>query len=1007
MRRLGVPQGVVVLVGACLSMAAPALAAPSESPFEVAAGSFHMVPSTFAAGAHEDLTTEFDFAHSPTGHTFNDVRTIKVNLPAGFDASNTAVPTCSFAKLLVKAATTEEEAAGQHTPLSFEATQCPVASQVGTITFDLTGLSHEEPVQRDTFPLYNMETTSFGVTAELGFKSAVLTAFLDVNVRSGDSGLTVTSPNIEKVGEVHAISVTTWGIPAAPSHNPERGLECFPAGTATSGRPNPKGGAPCFGGGESVGGVARPFLSNPTSCGVFTASMEADSWESPLEWSRAESVIGPVTGCEGVHFDPSIDVTPTTRSAESSTGLDVSEDVPQTWGEAFTLATSNLKGTKVALPEGYTVNPSAGSGLAGCSPAQYEAETSSSSPGAGCPAESKLGTVEIETPVLAEKIDGNVYLAQPYENPFSEPEHPSGSLLALYVVAKAPDRGVIVKAAGRIEPDPLTGQLTTTFENTPQQPFSHLTLKFHQGATSPLVSPPACGSYTTLAELTPWSAPFEPRFSSSTLQIEQGVHGGPCPSGGTPPLAPAVIAGTGSNAAGAYSPFYLRIAREDGEQELTRFSTVMPPGLTGNLSGIPFCPDDAVEAARSRTGQAELAEPSCPAASRLGHTIVEAGVGGVLAQTPGSLYFAGPYHGAPFSLVSITSATVGPFDLGTVVIRFALRINPATAQVEVDASGSDPIPHIIKGIITHVRDIRAYIDRASFIINPTSCERMQIANVITGAGADPSNPADQDPVNATSPFQAANCQNLAFKPTFNVTTSGKTSKANGASLAVKLVYPPAPQGTQANVARVKVDLPKQLPSRLTTLQKACTAAQFNTNPAGCPAASFIGHARAITPILPVPLEGPAIFVSHGGEAFPSLEIVLQGYGVTIDLVGSTFISKSGITSSTFKTVPDEPVTSFELTLPEGKYSALAANGNLCTSKLKMPTEFLAQNGAVIHQSTRISVTACAKKKTLSRAQKLAAAVKACKKQAKGTRAACVKRARKQFGPLKRRKAKKK
>jgi hypothetical protein len=464
-----------------------------------------------------------------------------------------------------------------------------------------------------------------------------------------------------------------------------------------------------------------------------------------------------------------------------------------------------------------------------------------------------------------------------------------------------------------------------------------------------------------------------------------------------PPFNPRAITGTQSNAAGTYSPFYLRLIREDGEQELTRFSTIMPPGLTGNLTGIPFCSDAAIQAARERTGPhgggEEETNPSCPAASQIGHTTVEAGVGSVLAQTPGRLYLAGPYNGASLSLVSITSAKVGPFDLGTVVIRFALRINPITTQVEVDATGSDPIPHIIKGIVVHARDIRAYIDRPNFIKNPTSCEHLQISNVITGAGADPANPADQQPVNVTSAFQAADCASLAFKPIFKVSTSGKTSRANGASLTVKLTYPNAPQGTQANIAKVKVDLPKQLPSRLTTLQKACTAAQFNTNPAGCPAASVVGHATAITPLIPVPLVGPAYFVSHGGEAFPSLIVVLQGYGITIDLVGSTFISKSGITSSTFKTVPDQPVGSFELTLPQGKYSALAANGNLCsvtntvtvkkkvtvrvkghkktvTRKVKesvagsltMPTAFVAQNGAVIHQSTPISVTGCAKVK---------------------------------------------
>jgi hypothetical protein len=419
-----------------------------------------------------------------------------------------------------------------------------------------------------------------------------------------------------------------------------------------------------------------------------------------------------------------------------------------------------------------------------------------------------------------------------------------------------------------------------------------------------------------------------------------------------------VIAGTQNNDAGAYSPFYLRMVRRDGEQEITKFSTVMPPGLSANLTGIPFCSDAQIEAARRRTGTQELQEASCPAASEIGHSLVGAGVGGVLAWTPGKVYLAGSYHGSALSIVSVTSATVGPFDLGTVVIRFALRINPITAQAEIDSTGSDPIPHIIDGIVVHVRDIHVYIDRHDFIINPTSCNRMAISNVITGAGADFANPADQVPFGVSTPFQAADCSSLHFEPHFAVSTSAHTSRADGASLDVRLTYPIGGVGTQANVARVKVELPKQLPSRLTTLQKACPDTTFDANPANCSAASRIGEAVATTPILPVPIAGPAYFVSHGGAKFPELIIVLSGYGVTIQLRGETFINKAGITSSTFNSVPDVPVGSFELKLPSGPDSALAANGDLCAEKLAMPTTFTAQNGALIKQSTPISVQGC-------------------------------------------------
>jgi hypothetical protein len=915
-----------------LSVVGDAAAKPSEHPFELVPGSFQMVPSTLQAGAHEDLTTNLDFAHDNADEPYNDVRTVVVNTPAGFTANNTAVPACTQSELL----------SGRE----FES-ECPPGSQVGTFTLRLNFYGEG----RVRYPLYNMEVTEPGITAEFAFKTTVSEVTLLATVRPGDTGITVTSPNNATIGEPHDVSVTFWGVPAAKIHDPQRGQYCEAVEL-----PQEK----CYLGNETAGIPAKPFLSTPTHCGgaPLVATVEADSWEHPEEWSKGEWEIPSMVECERVPFAPSIEVQPSTRSAESPSGLDVSLLVPQAWEKPETLATSNLKDTTVTLPEGFTINPSAGSGLGACAPAEYEAETAASLPGAGCPAESKIGSIEIETPVLAEKIPGAIYIAKPYDNPFD-------SLLGLYVVAKDPFRGVVIKVAGKIEPNPVTGQLVTTFENTPQQPFSKFTLKFRPGATAPLVSPAVCGTYTTLAGLTPWAAPLEPRLASSSFEVTQGVHEGPCPSGGVPPFHPQVISGTDNNDAGSYSPFYLRILREDGEQEITRFTTVLPPGLSGNLSGIPFCPEADIEAARAATGQQEIEDPSCPAASEIGHTIVSAGVGTVLAQTPGKVYLAGPYHGSALSIVSITSAKVGPFDLGTVVIRFALHINPITAQVEVDANGSDPIPHIIDGIVVHVREIRVYMDREKFILNPTNCDRMSIAETISGAGADPANPADQIPVSATAPFQAADCLSLAFKPGFKASTAAKTSKADGASLSVKLTIPGA-LGTQANIAKVKVELPKALPSRLTTLRQACLAATFEANPAGCPAASIVGHAAALTPIVPVPLTGPAYFVSHGGEAFPSLIIVLQGYGITVDLVGSTFISKKGVTSSTFKTVPDVPVGTFELTLPEGLFSALAANVNVCKSKLVMPTEFVAQNGAVLNQTTKIQAIGCPKSKKATR-----------------------------------------
>jgi hypothetical protein len=941
--RVGALSAVVVLV--CLVIAGPAVGAPSEHPFEIVPGSFHVTPSTFQAGAHADLTTTFDFAHSASGKTFNDVRTTIVNLPPGFIGNNSAVPTCTVSQLLTARPSIEDEQA------IGTGGACPADSQVGTISFNVTAGTVSV---YDTFPLYNMETNVPGIAAELGFNAILFAQQLAITVRPGDSGLTVTSPNIEELGEPYNVSVTVWGVPNSRVHNAERGQEC----TSQSDQPV----ATCRRGGDTVDVPAEPFLTNPTSCGTSTATMSSNSWEEPEHFSEASTEVGSIVECERVPFEPSIQVEPTTRSAESSSGLNVSLLVPQTWEKPESVSTSNLKNTVLTLPEGYTINPSAGSGLAGCTPQELAVETSSSLPGEGCPEESKIGSVEVETPVLAEKLGGAIYVAQPYDNPFN-------SLLGLYIVVKSFERGIVVKLAGHIEPNPVTGQLVTRFDENPQVPFNRFTLKLRQGVTSPLVSPPACGAYTATAELMPWSAPMAPLFSQSSFQIENGIGGGACPPGGVPPFAPKLLSGNQQNSAGAYSPFYLRLTREDGEQELAKFTTVMPPGLTGNLTGIPFCPEADIEAARAASGTEELERPSCPAASEIGHTIVEAGVGTVLAQTPGKLYLAGPYHGAPLSVVSVTSAKVGPFDLGTVVIRFALDINPTTGQVEINGSTSDPIPHIIDGIVVHVRDIRAYVDREHFIENPTSCERLSVSDTVYGVN--PSDLSAVTPVDASSPFQAANCQNLAFKPTFSASTSSKVSRTLGTSLTVKLAYPKAPQGTQANIHLVKVELPKQLPSRLSTLQKACTEAEFNANPATCPATSIIGHAKAVTPILPEPLEGPAYFVSHGGAQWPELIMVLQGYGFTIDLHGETLISKQGVTSSTFHAIPDEPVTSFELTLPAGRYSALTGLGNLCKGSLVMPTQFIAQNGMELRQNTKVSVTGCpkAKKSTHKKSKK--------------------------------------
>jgi hypothetical protein len=858
--------------------------------------------------------------------------------PAGLIGNPTPFPTCSLGQFLTK------------NKIAFNlADECAPNTAVGVavVRIEDSGL-----IGYSTFvvPIFNLEPY-YGEPARFGFAIVIAHVYvtIDASVRSGpggDYGITVGSSNITQTAGLLGVQLTFWGVPGDPRHNNERGWACL---------------------GESdyqfteeltcqKGEEEHPpaLLTMPTSCsGPLQTSAHADSWAEPKVVSDALPVepLQSLTGCNRLPFAPAISAEATTDRASAPSGLDFNIDFDD---EGLTstagLAQSQLNKTVVTLPSGFTINPSAGVGLGGCRPGDYAKETVDSLPGEGCPNDSKLGTVEVKTPLLSTPIHGSLYIAQPYENQFSEPGHPNGSLVALYVVLKNPATGILIKLAGQVIPNPATGQLVTVFENTPQLAFSHFNFHFREGQQAPLISPPACGTYTTEAQLSPWSEPIAPLTDTSQFTITKGYDGGACPSGGVPPFKPGIESGLINNNAGAFSSFYLHLTRTDGEQEISGFSTNLPAGLTGDLSGIPFCLEADIEAARHKTGAQEEASPSCPAASEVGHSLVGTGVGAVLAYVPGKIYLAGPFHGAPFSIVSVTSAVVGPFDLGTVVLRFGLTIDPTTARVSVTPTSSEPIPTIIDGIVTHVRDIRVYISRPNFILDPTSCNPMSISSTLNSPGG--------ASTTVSSPFQSASCQTLKFAPKFVVSTSGKTSRAAGASLHVKLSYPTNALGSYANIAKVKVDLPKQLPSRLSTLQKACTDAQFETNPAGCPAESRVGQAKAITPLIPVPLEGPAYFVSHGGAKFPELIIVLQGYGVTIDLHGETFISKAGITSSTFDAVPDQPIGSFELTLPEGKYSALAANGNLCQQNLVMPTAFTAQNGAQLKQNTPIEVEGC-------------------------------------------------
>lgn len=560
---------------------------------------------------------------------------------------------------------------------------------------------------------------------------------------------------------------------------------------------------------------------------------------------------------------------------------------------------------------------------------------------AQCPPASKLGTVDIETPLLNHPIPGALYLATPHHNPF-------GSLIAVYLAAYDPISGVVIKLPGDVSLNKDTGQVSTTFDQNPQLPFEHLKVNlFADEKRAAFTTPETCGNYPTTSILTPWDGNPAATPASKAFAIVGEPGGGACPTTeAQAPNAAVLQAGTVSPIAGSYSPFVLKLTRQDGSQRFHALNVTLPPGMLGNISSVQECPQAGIEAAEHLSaegdGAVEQAHPSCPTGSEVGVAHVGAGSGAPYFVS-GKAYFAGPYKGAPFSLVFVTPAIAGPFDLGTVVVRAALYIDPHTAQVSVK---SDPFPTILDGIPLDIRSVGVEMNRPDFTLNPTSCDVMSVTGSMLSTAGQSAGLSDR--------FQVGGCDTIPFNPSFTAETHAFHNRRDGAYLHVHV----ASGAGQANIGRVHVEIPNVLPARNDTLKLACAEEQFEKNPAGCPEGSIIGHAVAHTPILPVPLEGPVMFVSHGARGFPDVEVLLQGDGVNVTLEGETFIDKKGQTFSTFGSVPDVPVSSFDMYLPEGPHSALAGNGNLCAKPLYMPTTMTGQNGALIQQQTKVNVIGC-------------------------------------------------
>ena len=839
----------------------------------------------FAYTIHFEMNTDSE-GESEGGY----LRDIMIEAPPGLVGNPLAVPACPRG-------TFEAGAQG-----------CPPSTQIGVVR------AIPAKLPAIVTPLYNVVpppgvATVFGINA----RAAQLTSLQYGSVRESDYGVDVFAPNVPI--PLTSVTASVWGTPADPGHTPERGPDDKPSGFPSE--------APLL-----------PFLTLPAKCtDPLGLTVKVDSTASPGAYVSESTVMrdaggNPVslTGCEAVPFNPGVSATPSSAQAEASSGLDFELKLPNEG-----LLTPNgvtetePEKTEVVLPEGVAVNPSAANGIVGCTEAQF---ASASLDNPGCPEASKVGTLVAKTPLLEEAIEGSVYLAQPRENKFN-------SLLALYIVASAKERGILVKQAGEVQADPETGQLTTTFDELPPLPYSSFEFDLREGPRAPLVTPQACGEYTTTARLYPFSDPNTATVKTAPFKITSGANGGACAASEAQlPARPAFAAGTTAPVAGHYSPFVFHVSRNDGEQRFSSIAATLPTGLLGKLKGVPYCPESGIATAESRSaeggGAEELASPSCPAASQVGVVNVSAGAGPSPYYVQGKAYLAGPYKGAPLSLEIITPAIAGPFDLGSVAVRTTLSVGLFDAQIHAE---SDPLPKILHGIPLDVRSISLQMDRDEFTLNPTNCQEKTVAGsvtTLTGLGS-----------SLSAPFAVGGCKGLQFQPKLAISLKGATKRTGHPALKAVVTYPK--DSGQANIARAQVELPASEFLDQGHIGTVCTQPQLKSN--SCPKASIYGKATAYTPLLDKPLSGPVYLGAGFGHTLPDLVAELNGQ-IRVLVHGKVDSGKKGGIRNTFEAVPDAPVSKFVLEMQGGKKGLLVNSTDICKGTHRALAKFAGQNGKV-------------------------------------------------------------
>jgi hypothetical protein len=842
-----------------------------------------------------------------------DTKDIPVALPPGLIGNPTASDLCPLQQFN---ATHLVSPFVENPQVQLQQNDCPDSSAVGYVT-----IRRGDEAGTAAFPVYSLRPP-VGMPAQFGFSLLGLPIFIDTELRPTENYRIVAAVhNISEAKRVPQAAVTLWGTPADPRHDSIRG-HCLNSAVSF-----PNSLVPYIG--NCPAGIAqKPSLRLPSFCGApLDIVASVDTWTEPGSFVSMLSSSATPSGCNLLDFDPSLKARPTTSAADSPSGLDADVHIPQN-EEAEALGEADLRDATITFPEGLVLNPSGANGLGACSAAQIGLQASSPSgfddQAAQCPDNAKIGTVEVDTPLLDEPLHGSLFTAMPFENPFD-------SLLAVYIAVNDPVRGIVVKLAGHVVPDPNTGRLSTTFAENPQTPFEDFKVHLFEGARAALRTPAVCGAYSSTSTMMPWSAPESgpPATPSDTYAIDRSPSGSSCPaSAGALPNSPSFDAGTVAPIAGAFSPLVLHLRRDDDSQEFASLTVTPPPGLLARLAGVPYCSDSALASAAARPGKAEQASPSCPAASQVGTVEVGAGAGPDPFYAQGKAYLAGPYKGAPLSFAVVTPATAGPYDVGTVVVRIPLHIDPETLRVE---AVSDPFPHILQGIPLDVRSIDVKIDRPNFMINPTNCDPLSLSgSLLTTLGQTAS---------LQNRFQVGECGRLAFKPRLKLRLKGGTRRAANPKLIATIQ---AGEG-EAGFARASVKLPRSAFLDQSHIRTVCTRVQFAVD--ACPPGSIYGTASARSPLLDYPVSGN-VYLRSSSHKLPDLVIDLRGpdyQPVRADLVGRTD-SVKGALRNTFDFLPDVPVSEFHLELFGGKRGLVINSRNLCAHPYRAEVKLQSQSG---------------------------------------------------------------